>query len=210
MRRWWIGLAYVILLIVGMTNKDYLLEWLRTSDPSWLPAMFLLSVLIASIPFLPFTLFAGIMGVKFGAMVGLLINWFGILLTSLIYFFLSRYYFRNYFTAYLGKYKAINKFQYLFENNAFMAILFGRMIVIIPPQVFNIYCGIAEIPFRHFFIATAIGMLPPMFMLAYSGEQLFLSLHNFLLGVIWYLLFLLCLFLCYKLWFHNKLDQSKR
>lgn len=87
MRRWWIGLAYVILLIVGMTNKDYLLEWLRTSDPSWLPAMFLLSVLIASIPFLPFTLFAGIMGVKFGAMVGLLINWFGILLTSLIYFF---------------------------------------------------------------------------------------------------------------------------
>lgn len=178
MRRWWIGLAYVILLIVGMTNKDYLLEWLRTSDPSWLPAMFLLSVLIASIPFLPFTLFAGIMGVKFGAMVGLLINWFGILLTSLIYFFLSRYYFRNYFTAYLGKYKAINKFQYLFENNAFMAILFGRMIVIIPPQVFNIYCGIADIPFRHFFIATAIGMLPPMLCLHTAASNCF---HHFII-----------------------------
>ncbi|WP_264739182.1 TVP38/TMEM64 family protein [Cytobacillus firmus] len=210
MRKWWIVIAYVTLLIIGITNKDYLLEWLRTSETLWLPAMFLFSVLAASIPFLPFTLFAGIMGVKFGAMVGLLINWFGVLCTSLIYFFLSRYYFRNYFTAYLGRYKGINKFQGLFEKNAFIAILFGRMIAIIPPQVFNIYCGIADIPFRHFFIGTAIGMLPPMFMLAYSGEQLFLSLHNLLLGVVWYLLFLLGLFLCYKLWFHNKLDQSKK
>ncbi|KON88519.1 hypothetical protein AF332_17995 [Sporosarcina globispora] len=210
MRRWWIVIAYVILMIIGITYKDYLLEWLRTSDTSWLPAMFLFSVLISSIPFLPFTLFAGLMGVKFGALVGLLINWFGILFTSLIYFFLSRYYFRDYFTSYLGKYKGINKFQDQFEKNALMAILFGRMMVIIPHQVFNIYCGIADIPFRHFFIATAIGVLPPMFMLAYSGEQLFLSIHKLLLGLICYLLFLLCFFLCYKLLFNNKLEQSKK
>ncbi|CAM3822903.1 TVP38/TMEM64 family protein [Cytobacillus oceanisediminis] len=210
MRKWWIVIAYINILIIGLTKKDYILNWLQNSDSSWLPVMFFFSVLIASIPFLPFTLFAGLMGVKFGAIIGLLINWFGILSASLIYFFLSRYYFRDYFTAFLIRYKGIKKFQSLFEKNAFIAILFGRMIAIIPPQVINIYCGASEIRFRYFFMATAIGMLPPMFLLAYSGEQIFSSGHNLLLGVISYLFFLVCLILFYKLWFNNKLQQSNK
>jgi diketogulonate reductase-like aldo/keto reductase len=64
------------------------------------------------------------------------------------------------------------------ERNIFFAILFSRMIPIIPPPVINIYSGLMKISFRTYFSASFFGMIPPMFMYAYGVEQVFSSLQN--------------------------------
>jgi uncharacterized membrane protein YdjX (TVP38/TMEM64 family) len=205
-RKWLILLGYSIILIVGLINKDLILFWIQKSEPGKLPIMFFFSTLIASIPIIPFTLFAGLMGAKYGVTIGLLINWFGGVSAAIIYFYLSRYFFKDFFSNYLKGIKGIQKFQTRLEKNAMITILFSRMIAIIPSPVINIYSGISNIPFSNFFTATAIGMLPPMFILAFSGKQIFSSLHNLSLGIIFYLVFLLFILSIYKIWF---IRQSK-
>lgn len=200
MKKWWILTFYTIILIIGLINKDLILNWIQKSDPSDLPVMFFLSVLIAAIPIIPFTLFAGLMGAKYGVLIGTLINWFGGVSASIIYFFLARIFFRNFFSNYLIRVKGIQKFQIMLEKNAFISILFVRLLTIIPPPVVNIYSGICNISFGTFITATAIGKVPPMLIIAYSGEQMFSSITNLSLGIFIYLLFLLLILLVYKFW----------
>lgn len=200
MRKWWILIGYIIILIIGLLNKDFILSWIQKSEPANLPIMFFLSAFIASIPIIPFTLFAGLMGAKYGVMVGSLINWFGGVSAGVIYFILSRYFLRDFFSNYLKRLNGIQRFQTMLEKNAFMAILIGRMIAI-PPPVINIYSGVSNIPFGTYLMATAIGKLPPMIIIAYSGDQIFSSLLNFSLGIIFYLIFLLFILLIYRVWF---------
>ncbi|WP_026584326.1 TVP38/TMEM64 family protein [Bacillus sp. J33] len=204
MRKWVILIGYIIILTIGLINKDWILSWIQTSERSSLPIMLFLSTLIAAIPIIPFTIFAGLMGAKFGVMAGLLINWFGGVSASVLYFFLARYFFKGFFSNYLNRVKGVVRFQNMVERNAFIAILLGRMIMIIPPPVINIYSGVTNIPFTVFFAGTVIGNLPPMFLIAYSGEQIFSSLRNLSLGVILYAIFILFILLIYKVWFVPK------
>ncbi|MCQ6275802.1 TVP38/TMEM64 family protein [Bacillus sp. V3B] len=200
MKKWWILIVYTIILAIGLFHKGWILSWIQKSDPSDLPIMFLLAILTATIPIIPFTLFAGVMGAKYGVLIGTLINWFGGVSAAIVYFLFSRFYFKNFFSNYLKRVKGIQRFQILLEKNAFIAILLVRMTAIIPPPVVNIYSGVSNIPFGTFFTATAIGQIPPMFIIAYSGEQIFSSILNLLLGIFAYLVFLLSILLIYKVW----------
>lgn len=196
--------GYLVVLVIGIVNKDYLVDWIQTSDAGNLPIMLLISSLVASIPIIPFTLFAGIMGAKFGVMIGMAVNWFGGVTAAIIYFLLSRYLLRSFFISSLKKYNGVQKFQMMVEQNAFIAILFSRMIGVIPPAVVNVYSGVSNLSFYSFLVATSLGMLPPMFFLAYSGEQYFASLYKLSLGIVLYLIFLLFIMLVYKVWFVRK------
>jgi uncharacterized membrane protein YdjX (TVP38/TMEM64 family) len=201
MRKWWILIGYMFLLIIVLIYKDFLLSWIEKGDHANLPIMFLLSTLIASIPIIPFTLFAGLMGAKYGVMMGLVINWFGGVSAAVIYFLLARYFFGDFFKNYIKRYKGVQKFQILIEKNTFISILIGRMVPIIPPPVMNIYSGICKISFWTYFFATALGKVPPMFFIAYSGDQIFSSPHHLFIGIMVYLVFLLSILIIYKVWF---------
>ena len=98
MKKWWVLSFYLVILIIGFFYKDLIFAWIQKSDPSDLPLMFFLSVITAAIPFIPFTLFAGIMGAKYGVLIGTLINWTGGFLAAILYFFLARIFFRSYFS----------------------------------------------------------------------------------------------------------------
>ena len=200
MKKWWVLLFYLALLILGLIYKDSIFTWVQKSDPSDLPLMFFLSVLTAAIPFIPFTLFAGLMGAKYGVLVGTLINWTGGFSAAILYFFLARIFFRNYCSHYLKRINRIHKFQHMLEKNAFIAILLVRLSAILPPPVVNIYTGVSNISFGTYLTATAFGLMPPMFMIAFSGEQAFSSILNLSIGICIYVLFLLCIFLVYRFW----------
>ncbi len=180
------------------------MSWIKESDTSKLPIMFLLSSFFATIPVVPYTLFAGIMGAKYGIWIGLLINWWGGVTASLIYFLSSRYLFADYFRTYIQKFDGIHKFNGLIEKNAFITILFARMVPIVPPPVVNIYSGLTKMSFLVYLTASAIGKVPPMFMFAFGGSQLFSSIHNLVIGLLSYLLFLLVVYLIYRIWTRNK------
>ncbi|MBT2638583.1 VTT domain-containing protein [Bacillus sp. ISL-39] len=200
MKKWFIVIAYIIILTAGFYNRELILGWIQTSDPSQLPLMMFFSALFASIPIIPFTIFAGLMGAKYGLLLGLLINWFGSVTAAVVYFFLARSVLREYFRSSLHRFSGIQKFQTMLLNNAFISILFSRMVAIIPPLVVNVYSGMANIPLRTFLTATALGKLPPMFIFAYAGEQVFYSIKNLALGLFFYLLFLLSVLFIYRAW----------
>lgn len=200
-KKWLILIFYLILVVAGIYYKEYILTWLQKSDSSDLPIMFLLSVLLAAIPFIPFTLFAGLMGAKYGVMIGTFINWTGGLSAAILYFFLARIFFRSFFCHYVKQVKRIQRLHTMLEKNAFIAILLMRMIAVFPPPIVNIYTGISNIPFRTFLIATAFGLVPPMFIIAFSGQQIFSSIFHLSLGILIYLLFLLFILFVYKFLF---------
>ncbi|WP_409300849.1 TVP38/TMEM64 family protein [Peribacillus sp. SCS-155] len=200
MRKLPIVLVYLLVFLFCFMNKDYILNWIQESDKSNLPLIFLLSVFIATIPVIPFTLYSGIVGAKYGLLLGSLINWFGTVTASAIYFFAARHLFSDYVTAYLKRFKRLDYFQQMIRKNAFIAILAARVIPIIPTPVVNIYSGIAGIPFSIYISATAIGKIPTTVFVAYSGSQILSSLNRFLLGAVIYLIFLFVIILVYRMW----------
>lgn len=128
MKKWSIFIIYLIAITIIFFNREFLIKWIEYSDPSYLPLMFLLSTFFATVPVVPFALFAGIMGLKYGVLIGLLINWLGGLTASVIYFLLARYIFADFFKKYIKQYRGINKFNSMIEKNAFFAIFFARMV----------------------------------------------------------------------------------
>ncbi|PLR98753.1 TVP38/TMEM64 family protein [Bacillus sp. T33-2] len=203
MKKSLILIIYLATLAIGFLNKDAILPWIENSDPAHLPFMFLVSAALATIPIIPFTIFAGIMGAKYGVVLGFVINWFGSVVAAMIYFLLARFFFRKFFRKYLERFKGINHFHGMVEKNSFISILLARLIPIIPTPVINIYSGVMNVSFATFTAATAVGKLPPAFMVAYSGSQLFSSFQNLLTGLVAYALFLVLVLGIYRLW-HRK------
>lgn len=204
MKKWFIIFGYLLVIFIGFINREQILDWIQDNDNAQLPLMFLLSAVIATIPIIPFTLFSALMGAKLGVLTGSMINWFGTVVASAIYFLLARYLLTGFFNVYLRKFKGIDKFQRMIEKNAFIAIFFARTIPVIPPPVVNIYSGVTSVTFLTYISATAIGKIPPTLFVAYSGGKILSSLPQFLAGALCYLIFLSIIVLFYKTWFNRR------
>ncbi|MDZ5473773.1 VTT domain-containing protein [Bacillus sp. 31A1R] len=201
MKTWFVLFFYFVLLMVGFYYRDPLLVWIQTSDNTQLPLMFFLSVLFSTLPIVPFTLFGGLMGVKYGLALGVTINWFGNVTAAAIYYVMARYAFSNYFEKKMNKFKKMGEFNEFLRERAFIAIIVGRLIPVIPPLVVNVYSALNSIPFFTFILATFIGSIPPMFMLAFGGNQLLENVQTFVLGIIFYVLFLVVVISGCRIWF---------
>jgi uncharacterized membrane protein YdjX (TVP38/TMEM64 family) len=206
MKKWFILIFYVILFLWGITNRDLFLTWIQENNHSYLFVFLFLSTLFATIPIIPFTLFGGLVGVKYGVTVGLMINWFGAFSASLLYYFFARFLLSENTSEKFTKYKKLEKFHSLIEGDTFMAILLFRLIPIIPPFIVHIYSGVSRIRLQTYLVATGIGLVPSMFILAFGGDQLFTNFPQFLLGLSLYLIFVLGIYLAYRLWIKSKVQ----
>ncbi|MFC2949880.1 TVP38/TMEM64 family protein [Virgibacillus sediminis] len=194
---------YSIILYIALIHREELIIWLDRANLAQLPLMFGLSILFSVIPIIPFTIFAGVMGVKYGVWVGAIINWTGSVGAAVIYFILARYYFVNQFQIYIQKFEKVQKFDAIISRNAFISVLISRMISIIPPPVVNIYSGLSTMQFFTYFIATALGQIPGMIIYAYLGNQLAASFQGFVAGLLIYLMFLAILIPIYRHWYRG-------
>lgn len=197
-------MIYGIILSIGFLYREPLFTWLNQGSLAQLPYMFFPAILFSVIPIIPFSVFAGLMGAKYGILVGATINWVGSVAASAIFFLLARYFFEEKFQGYISKYKGIKKFDHIISQNAFIAVLFSRMIPVVPPPVVNIYSGLSTMLFRTYFYATALGKVPGMIVYAFVGNQLFETNHRFFSGIIIYVGFLLVVLLLYRWWYKGK------
>lgn len=193
-------ISYGVTLIIAFFYHESLLYWLNRSEPSQFPLMCFLAVLIGIIPVVPFSVFAALMGVKYGVWLGATINWIGSIGASAILFIFARFVFVREFQQLTSNFKKIKKFDDLINKNAFIAVLFSRIIPIIPPPVINIYSGLSSMRFKSFILATAIGQCPGMFVYAYIGNQLFQSIPHLLMGICIYLGILIIVIPFYRWW----------
>ncbi|MFT4413819.1 TVP38/TMEM64 family protein [Fredinandcohnia humi] len=182
---------YGMIVLIAFLNREPLWEWLQNSDLSHLPYMFFLAVLFGVIPVIPFSVFAGLMGAKYGVLIGTAINWTGSVGASAIIFLIARYLFVDYFRHYVSRFTKIQRFDEIINQNAFVAVLFVRMIPIVPPPVVNVYSGLSSMLFKTYFVATAIGKVPATIIYAYLASRQFHPLFlvsSFILGssLLWY------------------------
>lgn len=200
MKKWFILVFYIVIFIFGFNHREMIVSWINetNTDAGYFLTMLLLSAFIATIPIFPFTLFGGIIGVKYGIFFGLLINWFGMLSAAIIYYIFSRYLLADYFRKRINRFNKIEKLQSFMNNHLFLAILLLRLLPIIPPFVIHIYSGVSQIPYYTYLFATALGLIPPMFMLAYGGLHILTNFSQVLVLLTLYALTVLMIFFFYK------------
>jgi uncharacterized membrane protein YdjX (TVP38/TMEM64 family) len=198
------AIIYGVILLTVFYYREILLKWLNDSDFSQIPIMFFLSVVLSVVPIIPFSVFAGMMGAKYGIWIGSMINWFGTVGAAIIFFVLARYFFINEFKQYVSRFKSFEKLNGIINRSSFITVLLARLIYIIPPPVINICSGLSSMSFKTYFFATAIGQIPAMIVYAFLGSQLFTSVQTLVQGLVLYLGFILVVLLIYRKWIKGK------
>lgn len=211
MKKWLIAVFYLFLFIWGFTEREKIILWVNESHTGvmHLFIILLLSILIATIPIIPFILFGGLVGAKYGIILGLVINWLGMFMAAIIYYVLARYLLAGYFHNQMQKYNKINRLQSFMNNHLFLSIVLLRLIPIIPPFIIHIYSGVKPIPYYIYVQATALGLIPPMFLLAYGGRQLLTDLPQLLIVLTLYGITVLSVYLLYRVRMKNRLPLLK-
>jgi uncharacterized membrane protein YdjX (TVP38/TMEM64 family) len=201
MRKWLLlFVIYVCMIYVSYLHRESILAWIEQGEMSHLYMMFPISALISTVPIIPFFIFAGVMGAKYGLIWGALINWFGSIFAAMAFFIFARYSFAKYLRNYIKRFNKLDQFTKMIEKNTFIAVLFARVLHIIPPPVINIYSGISKMSITLYFTATAIGQIPGMLVYAFLGVHIFTSLPKLIIGISIYIVFLVIVLGIYRLW----------
>lgn len=163
--------VFVAIVVAGYMNKDWLLATIEAGG--WLSAGIaaVLVFILVFFPVVPFIAVASIMGGVFGVLQGTGIALFASVVGSVVMFWMSRYGFRDWAQKTIRKYPAVQGYEQMFEKNAFLAILFVRIVPVIPAPAVNIVCGVSHVRTVTFFLATLIGKIPAILVFTFAGSQ---------------------------------------
>lgn len=109
-------------------------------------------------------------GLVFGPFWGAIYLMIGAMLGATCTFFISRFFGRGIINKLLkGRLK---EFDSLLERRGFAAILFFRVIPVIPYEVINYVSGLTKIRFRDYFLASLLGFIPGVIVASFFGGTL--------------------------------------
>jgi len=131
-----------------------------------LMAVMVIQTLIAPIPSEAVLAFSGAI---LGFQDVLVFGGAGLIIGSVIAFFIARYGGRPIVSRMVGD-KWIDSIDGWVTKNGMKSILFTRTIPIIPFDLISYVSGITSMKFRDYFIATVIGAIPRVIILAYLGS----------------------------------------
>jgi uncharacterized membrane protein YdjX (TVP38/TMEM64 family) len=168
-------LILISIILFGYTQKDILIELVKQDGPYAVLISMLMVTICVFFPVVPFTVLGGMIGALFGTTEGLFISYTGAMIGTLLFFFISRYGFRDWAQSTLQKYPKVMEYQEILNRNSFIAILVARLIPIIPAPVFNAACGLSKVDWKIFFLASVIGKIPNIFIVSFAGANI---IHN--------------------------------
>jgi uncharacterized membrane protein YdjX (TVP38/TMEM64 family) len=161
----------VMIIAVGFLQKDELLSLVNAGGYLSIIISMLLVAICVFFPIIPFPVLAGVIGGVFGATQGMIVSLTGAMVGTMGFFYLSRYGFRDYAQQKLINYPKVKEYEAFLNRNSFLAILTCRLIPIIPAPVVNIVCGLSNVKWLTFFIASTIGKIPNIIILSYAGAS---------------------------------------
>ncbi len=188
-------------LLIGLLIYQYaepILSWFQSSTQPGLTMMFATGM--ALFPIIPYPIIGGLIGAAYGPALGGFITWFGSSLASILMFLFVRYGYQDWGLKILHRYKGVAKVTALYENNAFLMILFSRMLPFIPSIIINIYSALSRVSFLSYAIASSLGKVPAMLLFALIGNNLVTDSRNLLLTLAIYGGFLAITLSCYYWW----------
>jgi uncharacterized membrane protein YdjX (TVP38/TMEM64 family) len=161
----------IFIILIGYLQKDTLLQIIKEGGPTAILVSILFVAICVFFPLIPFPVLAGIIGAVFGTKEGVWISLIGSMVGTMGFFFLSRYGFRDAAQSRLEKYPKVKEYEEFLTRNSFIAILISRLIPIIPAPVVNIICGLSQVNWLSFFIASMIGKIPNIILLSFVGAS---------------------------------------
>ncbi|WP_424769245.1 TVP38/TMEM64 family protein [Paenibacillus sp. sgz302251] len=189
----YVGIAFLI-----YRYGDVILTWFQQSDN--IPLVVLMATLMALFPVIPYPVVGGVIGAALGPVLGAAVTWTGSAAASIVMFLFIRYGYQEWGMKALHRYQSIGKLTEMFERNAFLTILFARLIPFIPSVVVNMYAALSRVSFAMYAIASSIGKIPSMLLFAMVGDNLMTDPKNILTTVGIYGIFLALSLYAYRLW----------
>ena len=179
-------LIFFVSVVLGLyfftPVRDYLSKegfvtletWIR-SQGIFAPLIFGLIYIVATVFALPGSVLTIGGGLLFGAWWGSLINWLSASLGAMISFLLARYLGRDFIERLLQfrKGEATSPLQGLNKKigkNGFYSVLLLRLVPLFPFNGLNFGLGLTKVSFRHYMLATLLGMLPGTFVYTSLGS----------------------------------------
>jgi len=203
-------LLYLCIFFLIYYYQNNLILWLGQADVTYIPVTLVLATMLSLFPIIPYPLVGAVIGATYGSLLGGIITWGGSTMASIIMFILVRYILQDWGQKFLHKYKSLSKFTLIYEKNAFLAILFGRMVPVIPSIIINIYSALSRTGFVVYFTASAIGKLPAMLLFALVGDQWMQNPVTIVFIILFYLLFTAVVYTIYRAWSKNKKGLSRK
>jgi len=121
-------------------------------------------------PVVPYPVLAGTIGSIFGVSLGVSISLVGIMVGTMTMFLLARYGFHDLGRKMLVKYPTVQDYESFFERNAFAAIIYARLIPVIPAPLVTVISALSKVKWGIFFTATFIGKIPAVVTFTFAGS----------------------------------------
>lgn len=131
---------------------------------------FMLVMVQAFIPYVPFIVLAGVCVLLYGLKAGFLLCWLATSAGAVLAFFTARYLARDWAEHKVKHLPFVQKFNTFASKNGFLTILLSRLSAVVPSSIINLTAGISRIDHKSFIIATFIGNLPVTFVEAWLGH----------------------------------------
>ncbi|WP_433938737.1 TVP38/TMEM64 family protein [Paenibacillus lautus] len=194
-----LGMALVYVAVGGLIyyEGESILAWIRTTDSIML--IMLVAVAMALFPVIPYPVVGGVIGAALGPVIGGMVTWVGSTAASILMFMFIRYGYQEWGNRALHRYNSLGKVTTMFERNAFLTILFTRLIPFIPSIVINVYAALSKVTLVSYSLASALGKIPAMLLFSMVGDNLISNPSHILITIGVYGVFLAITLLVYRL-----------
>jgi uncharacterized membrane protein YdjX (TVP38/TMEM64 family) len=177
MKRYWkpILLVVVVIALCAAAAAFPVRDWIRTFSnfvqqlgPVGV-IVFIGAYAIATVLFLPGWIFTVAAGLIFGVVGGTAVALCGATLGATLAFLVARYLVRNSIQDLAKSNPRFHALDQAIGENGWKIVGLLRLNPLIPFNISNYFYGITAIPFWHYVLVSAIGMLPGTFLYAYLG-----------------------------------------
>ncbi|KEQ24788.1 TVP38/TMEM64 family protein [Paenibacillus tyrfis] len=197
-----LALLYLAAAYLIYRYGEEIVRWFQASNHMAL--VILAATVLALFPVIPYPVVGGVIGAAFGPVLGAAITWTGSTAASLLMFLFVRYGYQEWGQRMLYRYERLGKLTVLFERNAFLTVLFARLIPFIPSVIINAYSALSRVSFAAFTASSALGKIPAMLLFAFVGNTLMTEPGAVWLAIGIYGGFLAATLLAYRLWKRSK------
>ncbi len=170
-------ILFTLLRKAGLLNPQVIRGYIESAG-IWAPLIFITIIAVCAvsitIPSSPFIILGGSI---FGLWWGVLYSWIGVTIGATFAFFVARY-FRGWILRLVGEHaELLVRFH---QKYVAWVIFFTRSVPFFSFEVISYAAGLTSISYRSYLIATALGVIPSVFILVTSGHLLVGSGGEFL------------------------------
>lgn len=147
----------------------------------WAILIYIIAYTIRPIVFFPSSIMTPLSALLFGPYLGWIFTYIGETFSATVAFFIAKYFGKDLIAKFEkqnqekgGKTTAnfILKYKERLEKNGFETVIFLRLVPLFPFDFVNYACGLSDISYRTYLIATMIGVIPGLTAYIFLGGSL--------------------------------------